>query len=316
MSRPDDLREDMSRFPSSAEADRLLSGRLSPDDLPDEAARLARLLEGMEAGPANDPFTEHRVVSAMTAEILANPAPAAMPSMLRSSGTRISAKAGALAFVAVLATGTAAAAANGSLPAGMQRAVSDALSHVSISVPHPAPHRPQPAEPQNGGTDGSPNGGSPVGTTGPVGPRGVEHGKDADQTPRGPSNATPGEAESPDKGDNGNHNGPPSSVPNGPKTTNPDNGQHKGADQGQHKGADQGKKKGADQGKKKGADQGKKKGQNDSTAVTTTTVAKGNGKNKDKGKDASNAGGNGQQNGNANSHASPKVSGAGNKDRT
>jgi hypothetical protein len=303
MSRPDDPSHDMSRFPSSAEADRLLSGRVSPDDLPDEAAPLARLLEGLVPAQANDPLTEHRVVSGMTAEILRNPAPETMPSMLRSSGSRVSAKAGALAFAAVLATGTAAAAANGSLPAGVQRAVSDALSHVSISVPRPAPHRPQPVESQNGGTDESPNGGSPGGATGPVGPRGVGHGNDDDKTPRGPTNATPGST-SPGKGDNGNHNGPPSSVPNGPETTNPGGtnpNQGPGNNSGQHN----------------GDDQGKKTGQTGPPAVTTTTTVKpGKPKVKDKGKDDSNAGGNGQQDGNANSHASPEVSGSGPRGRT
>jgi hypothetical protein len=297
MSRSDDSSGDMSRFPSSLEADRLLSGRLSPDDLPDEAAPLARLLAGMVPGAANDPFTERRIVSDMTAEILRNPAPETMPSLLRSSGSRVSAKAGALAFVAVLATGTAAAAANGSLPAGIQRAVSDALSHVSISVPRPAPHRPQPVESQHGGPDGSLNGGSPGGTTGPVGPRGVENGKDGGETPRGPTNATPG-SRPPGKGDNGNHNGPPSSVPNGPKTTNPG-------------GSNVNKGSGNNSGQHNGADNGKKKGQDDPNAVTTTTVKTNNGKAPGKGKDASNAGGNGQQNGNADSHASPEVSGRG-----
>jgi hypothetical protein len=291
MSRPDDHPGDMSRFPSSAEAERLLSGRLSPDDLPDGAAPLARLLQGMEPGATNDPFTERRVVSDMAAEILRNPAPETTPT-LRSLGTRVSAKAGALAFVAVLATGTAAAAANGSLPAGIQRAVSDALSHVSISVPRPTPHRIHPVESPNGGSDESPDGGSPVGATGPVAPRGVRNGKDGDKTPRGATNTTPGSTKNPEKDDNGVHNGPPSSVPNGPKTTNPDHGQHNGADTG----------------KKKGADNGRKTGQTGSSAVTTTTVKTKNGNGQ--GKDASNAGGNGYQNGNANSHASPKVSGA------
>jgi hypothetical protein len=90
MSRHDDHPGDMSRFPSSAEAERLLSGRLSPDDLPDEAAPLARLLQGLEPGAAIDPFTERRVVSDMAAEILRNPVPETTPT-LRSVGTRVSA---------------------------------------------------------------------------------------------------------------------------------------------------------------------------------------------------------------------------------
>jgi hypothetical protein len=311
MSRPDDPSDDMSRFPSSAEADRLLGGRVSPDDLPDEAAPLARLLKGLVPGAANDPFTEHRVVSDMVAEILRNPAPEAMPSLLRSSGSRVSAKAGALAFAAVLATGTAAAAANGSLPAGVQRAVSDALSHVSISVPRPAPHRPQPVESQHGGPDESPNGGSPGGATGPVGPRGVGHGNDDDKTPRGPTNATPGSTRSPGQGGNGN-NGSPSSVPNGPKTTNPG-----GTNPNRGPGNDSGRHNGDEQGQHNGADQGQNTGQTGPppATTTTTTVKPGKPKVKDKGKDDSNAGGT-QEDGNANSHASPEVSGSGPGGRT
>ena len=61
----------------------------------------------------------------------------------RARGRRVSTRATVIAFAAVLASGTAAAAAaNGSLPPGVQRAVSSALSHVNISVPHPAQHHP------------------------------------------------------------------------------------------------------------------------------------------------------------------------------
>jgi hypothetical protein len=52
----------------------------------------------------------------------------------------VPAKAAALAFAAVLVSGTAAAAVNGSLPAPVQRAVASTLSHVSISVPNPDDH--------------------------------------------------------------------------------------------------------------------------------------------------------------------------------
>jgi hypothetical protein len=293
MSRPDDRWNDMSRFPSSADADRLLGGHLSPDDLPDEAASLARLLVGLVPVAANDPNTWRRVVSDMAAEILRNPAPTETPSWLRSSGSRVSAKAGALAFVAVLATGTAAAAATGSLPPGIQRAVSDALSHVSISVPRPAPHRTEPVESDNGGPDGSHNGGSPGGTTGPSGPRGVGHGNDDGKTPRGPDNATHGSTNPAHQGDNGNPNGPRSSVPNGPNTTNPNKGP--GNDSGQHTGDEQGQHN--------GAGNGTKTGQTGPAAVTTTTVAPGQGKGE------SNAGGN------AISHASPQVSDSGSRGR-
>src|SRR4029078_5337191 len=92
-----------------------------------------------------------------------------------SFGRRLSARAGALAFAAVLATGTAAAAAaaNGSLPGPVQRAVSSALSHVSISVPNPD----DPATNIRGGDGGTnqasgraEHGRGSVAPSGPVGP--------------------------------------------------------------------------------------------------------------------------------------------------
>jgi hypothetical protein len=52
----------------------------------------------------------------------------------------LSAKVGVAALVAVLAGGTAAAAATGSLPDPAQRVVSGALSHVNVSVPEPNEH--------------------------------------------------------------------------------------------------------------------------------------------------------------------------------
>src|SRR4051794_39745067 len=52
----------------------------------------------------------------------------------------LSAKVGVAALVAVLAGGTAAAAATGSLPDPAQRVVSSALSHVDVSVPAPNEH--------------------------------------------------------------------------------------------------------------------------------------------------------------------------------
>src|SRR6185295_4797211 len=132
------------------------------DDLPDEAAPLARLLRGMRTFPTPDAFTERRVVGEMTAAIAGSSA-----SSDAVSGRRLSAKAGALAFVAVLATGTAAAAATGTLPPGLQRAVSNALSHVAIHVPHPASHHTPPVKSHDGGPDGRPsNGGAPGHATG------------------------------------------------------------------------------------------------------------------------------------------------------
>src|SRR5204863_6429584 len=122
----DDPWGEMNRFPSPRDAERLLAGHLVNDDLPDEAGRLARLLSSMRnPGAAGNPLAEQRAISTITAQIrrTASEQPE-VPSAHRFS-RRVSAKAAAIGLAAVLATGTAAAAANGSLPGPVQRAVSD-----------------------------------------------------------------------------------------------------------------------------------------------------------------------------------------------
>jgi hypothetical protein len=173
MTPSDDPRDDMNRFPTSHDTDRLLdahSPEQSPEDLPDEAARLATLLSSIRNHVARrDPEAEQRAISAMAAEIR-GPSIESAPGVSHLFGRRVT----ALAFVAVLATGTAAAAVNGSLPGPVQRAVANTLSHVSISVPNPDDR-------QNIGTDQNgaakhhapgqaENGRGNVAPSGPVGP--------------------------------------------------------------------------------------------------------------------------------------------------
>ena len=124
MTPSDDPWGEMSRFPSPRDAERLLAGDVVNDDLPDEAARLARLLSSMRnPGAAEDPVTEQRAISTIAARIRGGAS--VQPELLRSHrfSRRVSAKAAAIGLAAVLATGTAAAAANGSLPGPVQRAV-------------------------------------------------------------------------------------------------------------------------------------------------------------------------------------------------
>jgi hypothetical protein len=298
---------DMARFPSSADADRLLDGRVARIDVPDEATPLVRLLAGMRTLPAADAFTERRVVAEMTAAI----AGASASPSIAVSGRRLSAKAGALAFVAVLATGTAAAAATGSLPPGIQRAISNALSHVAINVPHPESHHTPPVESHGGGPDGRPsNGVAPGNATGPVAPRGVQGDKEGTQTPRGATkNGPTGPAGPTGPRGNGNHAGQPTGAT---PTTNPnkgagnDSGQHTGDTQGNHNGDDTGQHNGDTNGNHNGADngQGSKKTTNSVTPTTVKVNGAGNGNVNQLG----NAGGNG--NGNANSSASHNASGS------
>jgi hypothetical protein len=292
----DDPRSRMARFPTQADADRLLDGRVAPEDLPDDAAPLARLLAGMRTFPTADAFTERRIVGEMTAAIAGESA-----SSVAVSGRRLSAKAGALALVAVLATGTAAAAATGSLPPRIQRAVSHALSHLAINVPNPGSHHTPSIESHDGGPDGRPsNGVAPGNATGPVAPRGVQDGNGGGTTPRGVTRNQPtGPAGPTGPHDDGKHAGQPTGAT---PTTNPNEGS--GNNGGRHTGDTQGNHNDDTTGKKNGADNGKGGEKTQTDAVTTTTVeAHGNGT----GSQGHHAGGNG--NGNDDSSASHTVSG-------
>ena len=137
MTYSDDPADEMAQRLSMHDAERLLSGEAGPGDFPDGAG-VARLLTSMRTvALGGDLDREHEVVATISAEIrgagTAEPA-----SLARARGRRVSARAAAIAFAAVLASGTAAAAAaNGSLPPRVQRAVSSVLAHVNISVPRP-----------------------------------------------------------------------------------------------------------------------------------------------------------------------------------
>jgi hypothetical protein len=171
MTPSDDPLGDMARFPSTRDVERLLAGDVVNDDLPGEAARLARLLSSMRnPGAAGNPLAEQRAISTIAARIRRSASE--QPELMSSRGfsRRVSAKAAAIGLAAVLATGTAAAAANGSLPGPVQRAVSDTLSHVSISVPHPNEHANAHAKgpgPENGGSLGRDGAAPPAGAQGP-----------------------------------------------------------------------------------------------------------------------------------------------------
>jgi len=174
MTPSDDPRDDMKRFPTSHDADGLLDGSSLPEDLPDEPAPLAALLSSMRSHvAAHDPAAEQRAIAALAAEIR-DPTLVSASGPAHRFGRRAPARAAALAFVAVLATGTAAAAVNGSLPRPVQRALANTLSHVDISVPNPD-------HPGNNGTGGNGAGkhrapgraelgGGSAAPSGPVGP--------------------------------------------------------------------------------------------------------------------------------------------------
>lgn len=127
-------------------AEHLFGGQAGPETIPSEYRPVAALLEAVR-GPAveSELASEADVVGAAVAAVRAtlpvtplhDPARPARPARRRRIPGRLTA---AAAAGAVILGGTAAAAATDSLPGPAQTAVSDALSHVGISVPKPNGH--------------------------------------------------------------------------------------------------------------------------------------------------------------------------------
>jgi hypothetical protein len=171
----DDPRDDMTDFPSARDADRLLAGD-PPSGNRREVAPLVTLLSSMRNHVAQqDPEAQRRAIAALAAAGQVRPLQSASRAR-RRLGRRVPVKAGSLALAAVLLTGTAAAAANGSLPDPLQRAVSSTLSHVHISVPDPDAHGNRANRAGGAGIHTPGQAGRGRGSAGPLGPRGPEAG--------------------------------------------------------------------------------------------------------------------------------------------
>lgn len=139
MRRSDDLSSDMAFHSSSDSTDALIAGTVAPDDLPDGAARVARLLTALRSPTASPGGGEQEAVATIAATFAASPVSIETARRRRMLPQAFTAKVAA-AGAAVLLLGTGAAAATGSLPDAAQSTVSRALSHVSVSVPDPNDH--------------------------------------------------------------------------------------------------------------------------------------------------------------------------------
>ncbi len=123
---------EMPRYPiDDSTADRLLTGRLAPEDAPPGCAGLAELIR-TSRGPArpDELATEATVVAEMVAAVHSTSVHAADPSRRSHRMTLsklLSAKVGAIAVTTVLGAGVAAAAATGS--------VSSTLTHIGVFSP-------------------------------------------------------------------------------------------------------------------------------------------------------------------------------------
>jgi hypothetical protein len=118
-------------------ADRLLAGRVDPDDAPPGYADVARLLRAAGAPPTPAELVrEEQAVAAAARTVRARPVltstPATRRHTVRSRFFRVKV-AGLIAVGTVLGTGGLAAA--GALPDAGQNAASDVLSSIGISVP-------------------------------------------------------------------------------------------------------------------------------------------------------------------------------------
>jgi hypothetical protein len=120
-------------------ADRLLSGALSPDDLPPGYAGVAQLLGAAGTAPrVRESVREAATVAAMEAASTGHVASVAGHREKKVLSKVLTIKAAAVAAL-VLSAGTAAAA-TGSLPGGVQSTASMVLAKVGISVPNPTSH--------------------------------------------------------------------------------------------------------------------------------------------------------------------------------
>ncbi len=121
--------------------DRILSGLVDPEDAPPELREVARLVR-VAQGPASEAELSNAALFAteIAAVVRRSTAPAVSPRWRGRVAKVVSAKVIALAVALVLGGGVAAAA-TGSLPAPIQRVVSDGLHHIGIAVPRPSSQR-------------------------------------------------------------------------------------------------------------------------------------------------------------------------------
>ena len=135
-----DLPDEMRRLGlDEVTLDRLLAGRIGPDDAPPGYSEVARILQVAVAAGDDEELVHEAAHVALAMELVKQPSPASTPSDWRSRSRRV--KVGGLVLVGALVGSTGLAAA-GTLPDAAQDAFSAVLERVGISVPasgdHPA----------------------------------------------------------------------------------------------------------------------------------------------------------------------------------
>lgn len=138
-------------------ASRMLQGLVHPDDAPPGYASVAGLLTSAAQMPPLAEDAGTATICAMVEVIRAGAAPTPENSRRRSMLGKLFAGKALVALATVALTATGAAAATGSLPARVQDAVSEAVSHVGVDLPadagKSADHRQDGDHPQSGDKD-------------------------------------------------------------------------------------------------------------------------------------------------------------------
>jgi hypothetical protein len=128
-------------------ANRLLAGRLEPDDAPPDYREVAQLLQDARTGNGLPYVTDDAVIVAIVDAITATaPRRRKKHVLTRMVTTKLAVTAGVLAL-----TATGAAAATGSLPDRAQRGISHVVSHIGIDLPDSAGDAVPPSPPSDAG---------------------------------------------------------------------------------------------------------------------------------------------------------------------
>ncbi len=140
MTPPDDNAFEMRKIRLDEDtAERLLRGKLAPEDAPPGYGHLASLIKAARSPASDAEMAGADRAGAAMSHALRVGSGISSPLNRRKSmlGKLLSAKVIAGVAAASLIGGTAAAAATGSLPSPAQSTVAGALSHIGISVPNP-----------------------------------------------------------------------------------------------------------------------------------------------------------------------------------
>lgn len=137
MSRSDDFPYEMfGSWLDQDTAERLLAGAIQPDDAPPGFGQVVRVVHRLRGPAAVHELTDERVAVAVAIRVLNDPFPAHATNRRWRMGSKLSRAKIAGLVVAGAMIGTTGMAAANVLPDVAQNAVSNALSHVGITVPH------------------------------------------------------------------------------------------------------------------------------------------------------------------------------------